>query len=205
MVASEVSSFVRANLPVPPARILEVGAGNGALARALTDAGYDVVAIDPEPGGANVRTSPLHQLDEPAESFDAAVAVVSLHHVEPLRGSMLRLADVLKPGGLLLVDEFDIAAFDRRAASWWLEQRRLLGAEDHDTADELVDKHRAHLHPLDRIVGTLESGFEVSVPVRGAYLYRWGLNDSVRSVEEDAIARGQIPAVGARLLAFRKG
>jgi SAM-dependent methyltransferase len=203
MVASDLRAFVRANMPAPPARLLEVGAGDGELAGSLAEAGYEVIAIDPNPGGPNVRACGLHELDEPAASFDAALAVLSLHHVEPLDASLERLAEVLKAKGTLLVDEFDVAAFDLRAATWWLEQRRALGADEDTTADELVGEHRAHLHPLTRVVRALEPHFHVSAPVRGAYLYRWDLDEGVRAEEEDLIAQGRIPAVGARFLAQR--
>jgi SAM-dependent methyltransferase len=204
MIGSDVQAFVRANLPPPPARVLEVGAGDGELARGLSEAGYDVVAIDPAPGGANVRACTLYELDEPPASFDAAVAVVSLHHVDPLAESLRRLAETLKPGGPLVIDEFDVGAFDRRAAGWWLEQQSALGADHEATPAELVADHRAHLHALDEILPALAAQFDVSVPLRGAYLYRWNLGESVRAVEEDLIARGQLPAVGARLLVRAK-
>ena len=203
MVVSDVLAFIRANLPPPPARVLEVGAGDGNLAETLAVAGYEVVAIDPEPGGANVRACALHALDEPAASIDAAIAIVSLHHVDPLPESLRRLAEVLKPGGPVLVDEFDVGAFDVPAAEWWLERRQTLSAEAVASAEELVDEHRAHLHPLHRIAAALESRFQVGIPVRGAYLYRWDLGESFRKDEEDSIARAQIPAVGARLVALR--
>ncbi len=203
MVALDVQAFVRANLPRPPARLLEIGAGDGELARTLADAGYDVLAIDPQPGGAGVRPVLLHELDEPARSFDAAVAVTSLHHVEPLEPSLDRLADLLRPGAVLVVDEFDVAAFDERAAGWWLRQRRALGAAEGAGAEELVGEHRAHLHPVERIVAALESHFQLGLPVYGAYLYRWNLDESLRDEEQTAIARAEIPAVGARLLARR--
>jgi SAM-dependent methyltransferase len=204
MVATDLLAFVRANLPPPPLRLLEVGAGNGELARALAQAGYDVVAIDPDPRGADVRPVALHELDEPAASFDAALAVTSLHHVEPLEGSLARLAEVLAPGGLLVVDEFDVGAFDEAAAEWWLLQRRALGGEEQKSAEELVAEHREHLHPLERIVAALEPHFRLGTPVYAPYLYRWNLAESLRADEEDAIARGEIPAVGARLLAGRQ-
>jgi SAM-dependent methyltransferase len=203
MVDTELLAFVRANLPAPPVRLLEIGAGDGALARELADAGYDVLAIDPEPAGADVRPVALHELDEPSASFDAAVAVTSLHHVEPLEDSLGCLAQLLAPGGLLVVDEFDVAAFDERAAAWWLHQRQALGASEHASAEELVGEHRAHLHPLGRIVAALEPHFHVGPPRYGPYLYRWGLGESLRHHEEEAIARAEIPAVGARLLAQR--
>jgi SAM-dependent methyltransferase len=203
MVASDLLAFVRANLPPPPLRLLEIGAGDGALAHALAEAGYDVLAIDPEPGGADVRPVALHELDEPPGSFAAAVAVTSFHHVEPLEQSLGRLAELLEPGGVLVVDEFDVAAFDERAAEWWLRQRRALGAAEHASADELVGEHRAHLHRLARIVAALEPHFHVGTPLYGPYLYRWDLDESLRPDEEDAIGRAEIPAVGARLLAHR--
>jgi hypothetical protein len=116
----------------------------------------------------------------------------------------MRLAQLVRPGGVLVVDEFDVAAFDERAAAWWLEQRRALGAETSAGAEELVHEHRAHLHPLERIVRALEPGFDASAPLYGPYLYRWDLDGSHRRPEEEAIGAGRIPAVGARLLAHRR-
>jgi len=204
MVALDLLAFVRANLPRPPARLLEVGAGDGDLARALADAGYDVLAIDPEPSGAGVRRVPLHELDEPAASFGAALAVTSLHHVEPLEQSVGRLAELLEPGALLVVDEFDVGAFDERAAGWWLRQRQALGAAEQASAEELVAEHRAHLHPLERVIAALEPHFDVGHAVYGPYLYRWNLDESLRDDEQAAIARAEVPAVGARLVARRE-
>jgi SAM-dependent methyltransferase len=203
MVTAE-HAFVRANLPAPPARVLEVGAGNGELARALESAGYEVVAIDPAPGGANVQACALHELDEPPASFDAAVAVVSLHHVDPLADSLRRLAAVLVRGAPLVIDEFDVGAFDTDAAQWWLDQRQTLGGEERATAEELVEEHRHHLHPLDRILVALGADFDFGTPVRGPYLYRWNLGERLRLPEEELIAKGRIPAVGARLVARRQ-
>ena len=203
MVAIDLLAFVRANLPRPPARLLEVGAGDGELARTLADAGYEVLAIDPQPTGAGVRSVPLHELDEPSGSFDAALAVTSLHHVQPLEHSLSRLAELLKPGAVLVVDEFDVAAFDERAAGWWLRQRHALGAEEQASAEELVVEHREHLHPLARVVAALRSHLQLGMPLYGAYLYRWDLDESLRDEEQAAIARAEIPAVGARLLAQR--
>lgn len=204
MVTTDLLAFVRAGLPAPPARVLEVGAGNGELALAIGADGYDVLAIDPDPRGADVRRVALLDLDERNGSFGAALAVTSLHHVEPLEESLGRLADLLEPGGVLVVDEFDVGAFDERAAEWWLRQRRALGGTEHASAEELVAEHRAHLHPLERIVAALELHFELTAPVSGPYLYRWDLAESLRPEEEEAIARGEIPAVGARLIARRQ-
>jgi SAM-dependent methyltransferase len=204
MASVDLRAFVRANLPAPPVRVLEVGAGAGGLARALRAAGYDVLAIDPRSDGDDVHPIALVDLDEPAGSFAAAIAVVSLHHVEPLGESCARLGDMVEPGGTLVVDEFDVGAFDLGAAAWWLEQRAAIGEPQPQTPEELVADHREHLHPLERILAALEPHFELGPPVRGAWLHRWNLGDSLRAVEEEAIARGELRAVGARLVGRRR-
>src|SRR5215472_15936845 len=196
MASADPRAFIRANLPEPPANVLEVGAGAGRLARALRAAGYDVVAIDPRSDDDDVRAVALADLDEPAGSFAAAVAIVSLHHVDPLEESCRRLGELVEPGGTLVIDEFDPGAFDLAAAAWWLEQRDAIGEPQPQTAAELVADHREHLHPLERIVAALEPYFELGPPVRGAWLHCWKLGDSLRAVEEDAIARGNLRAVG---------
>jgi len=204
MADVDLRAFIRANLPEPPARVLEVGAGAGRLARALRAVGYDVVAIDPRSEDGDVRAVALADLDEPAGSFAAAVAVVSLHHVNPLEESCRRLGELVEPGGTLIIDEFDVDAFDVGAARWWLEQRAAIGETQSQTAEELVADHREHLHPLDRILAALEPHFAFGAPLRGAWLHRWNLGDSLRAVEEEAIARGQLRAVGARLVGRRR-
>jgi SAM-dependent methyltransferase len=204
MAFVDLRAFVRANLPEPPARVLEVGAGAGDLARALRAGGYDVLAIDPKSDSDEVRAVALADLDEPAGSFAAAVAVVSLHHVDPLEDSCRRLGELVEPGGTLLVDEFDVSAFDVREASWWLEQRAALGEPQAKTAEELVEEHRDHLHPLEQILAALEPDFELGLPIRGPWLHRWNLGESLSAVEKEAIARGRLHAVGARLVGRRR-
>ena len=204
MASGDLRAFVRANLPDPPARVLEVGAGDGRLGRALRTVGYDVVAIDPRSEIDDVRAVALADLDEPAASYAAAVAIVSLHHVDPLDESCRKLGELVEPGGVLIVDEFDIGRFDLSAASWWLDQCRAAGIPRSHTAEELVADHRAHLHSLDRIVAALEPQFELGLPVRGAWLHRWKLGDSHSAVEEEAIVRGDLPATGARLVGRRR-
>jgi SAM-dependent methyltransferase len=204
MASVDLRAFVRANLPEPPGRVLEVGAGAGHLARALDAAGYDVLAIDPRSEDEEVRAVALVDLAEPPASFAAAVAVVSLHHVDPLDESCRRLGELVEPGGTLVVDEFDVGAFDLGAAAWWLEQRAAIGEPQPQAAEELVADHREHLHPLERILEALEPHFELGPPLRGAWLHRWNLGDSLRAVEEEAIARGRLRAVGARLVGRRR-
>ena len=204
MASADLRAFARANLPEPPARVLEIGAGSGRLARALRAAGYDVVAIDPGSDSDDVRPVALVDLEEPAGSFAAALAIVSLHHVDPLEESCRRLGELVEPGGTLVVDEFDVTTFDSTAAAWWLQQRRALGEPEAKSAEQLVEEHREHLHPLERVLAALAPDFDLGSPVRGPWLHHWNLGDSLRAVEEEAIARGELPATGARLVGRRR-
>jgi ubiquinone/menaquinone biosynthesis C-methylase UbiE len=107
----ELTDFVLSQLPAAPAPVLEVGCGEGELARALADQGYDVVAIDPEaPEGTIFRQTTIEALDEPGP-FDAVVASRSLHHVEDLGGVLDKLVRLLASRGALVLNEF---AWDRR-------------------------------------------------------------------------------------------
>jgi SAM-dependent methyltransferase len=200
-----VVAYVRGALPPPPARVLEVGAGQGELAGVLREAGYDVVAIDPAAEDAD-GVEPVALLDVAADdgSFDAAVAVVSLHHIDPLAESCARLAAAVRPGGVLVVDEFDLDRFDERAARWQLAQRAAAGLHGPDDAAELLATLRAHLHVFEEISAALAPAFDLGVPVRGAYLYRWELDPELRGVEERLIAAGALPATGARVVGTRR-
>jgi SAM-dependent methyltransferase len=204
VLADDVLAYVRSALPAPSARVLEIGAGSGELAEALIGLGYAVVAIDPEPSGASVQPVALHELEEQPGSFDAAVAVLSLHHIEPLGVSCERLARLLRPGGRVVVDELDVERFDERAAAWWVSQRTASGGDVPHDHGSMVAELRRHLHTLAEVRAALRSHFDVGEGVPGPYLYRWELHPALRAVEEAAIARGDLPATGARFIATRR-
>src|ERR671922_295869 len=113
-----LTEWVRSKLPAAPARVLEVGCGNGRLARALTRAGYDVVAVDPvAPRGRIFRRCRIEDLQE-AGRFDAVVASLALHHVDSLAVVLNKVIGVLRPGGLVVVNEFAWDQLDRKTAQW---------------------------------------------------------------------------------------
>jgi ubiquinone/menaquinone biosynthesis C-methylase UbiE len=199
MPAPDAIAYVRAALPPPPARVLEVGAGDGELAGVLVAAGYDVTAIDPA-GEPPVQPVALEDLDAPPRSFDAAVAMVSLHHVMPLGASLRRLSEVLRRGARLVVDEFAVEHLDERASAWWL---RHAGEHDHDPAHHVAHM-REHLHSLAHIREQLAPWFDLSEPIPGAYMYRWKIDPALRDEEETMIAAGAMPATGARFIAVRR-
>ena len=199
MPTADVIAYVRSSLPGPPARVLEIGAGDGSLAAALREAGYDVVAIDPGNPAEGVEQTALADYEAPPRSFDAAVAVVSLHHVVPLEHSLRHLAGLVRRGAPLVVDEFDGWAYNEVAAEWWLSH----AGGDHQAAD-IIAGLREHVHPLSAIREALTAWFDAGVPVLGPYLYRWKIDPALRGEEEELIARGAIPATGARFVAVRR-
>jgi SAM-dependent methyltransferase len=185
--------------------VLEVGAGAGELAASLRDAGFDVHAIDPASTSPDVEPVGLEDLREAPGSFDAAVAVLSLHHVHALADGCSKLAEVLPDGAPLVIDEFDVGAFDERAARWWCHAHAAAGRDQLGDPPSIVANLRSHLHPLARIQEELGRFFVFGEPIRGAYLYRWDLPHALRELEEQQIAAGTLPATGARVLAIRRG
>jgi SAM-dependent methyltransferase len=120
----DVLQLVTAHLPSAASRVLEVGCGDGRLARALDDLGYQVVAIDPAaPEGAIFQAVSLEEFADPVR-FDAVVASRALHHIHDLAGALSKLQRLLVPGGRLIVVEHAFDRLDERTAGWYLENRR---------------------------------------------------------------------------------
>lgn len=114
MWQKRVEEFVLDRAGSPPARVLEVGCGEGELAHALTRAGHSVTAIDPRaPEGPIFQRVGIEGFSDPGP-FDHVVASLSLHHVEDLGGALDKIADVLRTGGSLVVVEFAWDRTDRR-------------------------------------------------------------------------------------------
>jgi 2-polyprenyl-3-methyl-5-hydroxy-6-metoxy-1,4-benzoquinol methylase len=154
-----VLDFIRSSLPDPPARVLEIGAGGGELAEVLRADGYDVLAIDPSSTTPAVERLALLDVAEPPGSFDAAVAVVSLHHVHPLAESCAHLAELVRPGGVLVVHEFDTER---------LEERDAESCSAHDSAHQHPAEAVAALHPVTSIREHLGAYFTLTAVSRDA-------------------------------------
>jgi len=195
---------MRGELPRPPARVLEIGAGAGELALDLRRAGYEVVAIDPASEGPAVLSVALNDFEAAATSFDAAIAVLSFHHVEPLAASCRRLGRLMRRGGTLVVDEFDVERFDERAAAWWLGRRRAAHEHEPQTPSELVAGLREHIHPVPVVREALGDDFALGPTEHGPYLHRWDLPDGLLDDELRLIEADRLPATGARFLGKRR-
>ena len=111
--------LVEAHVPTAPARVLEVGCGQGELARALAASGHDVVAIDPDaPEGDLDQAISLGEFVTD-DAFDAVVASRSLHHIPDLPESVAKIARLLRPGGRFILDEHACDRLDEQTARWY--------------------------------------------------------------------------------------
>lgn len=207
-----VAAFVQEQLPRPPASVLEVGCGEGHLARELEAAGYDVVAIDPEaPRGEIFRSVRLEDFDGTGP-FSAVVASLSLHHIEDLAAAVDKIAGLLAPGGLLILNEWDRGRFSGTTARWYFHQRQALAAlgreqaEIEPTFEEWWPEwreRRSDVHPYKVMRPELDRRFSERVFEWVPYLYGYRLGGEVEPLERALIASGDIAAVGFRYVGTR--
>ena len=135
-------SLVHSALPAG-GHVLDVGCGEGMLARELALRADRVTGIDAdaisvalarastsEPNVAYVHADALRYAFAPA-SFDALVSVATLHHIGAARG-LARFAELLRPGGTLAVIGLAASEWPRdlgreiagAVATRWLQWRR---------------------------------------------------------------------------------
>jgi O-methyltransferase/aklanonic acid methyltransferase len=107
------ASFAReltAPLPLAAgARVLDVGAGRGAVTRELLARGCEVTAVDAAPGmvrhlaadfpGAAVSEQDAQRLDLPGGTFDAVLSAFVVHLLDDAAAAVAEARRVLRPGG----------------------------------------------------------------------------------------------------------
>jgi ubiquinone/menaquinone biosynthesis C-methylase UbiE len=183
--------------------VLEVGCGEGDLARALAATGYDVTAIDPvAPEGPIFRRIKLEDLEEDS-SFDAVVASRSFHHMANLDQNLDRVAKLLGEDGRFILDEFAWERLDEPTADWYEGQRRVLVAALEDRrappAEEWLD-HHADIHRSETVCAALSARFEELAFERVPYLWRYLGGPATAELEESLIGSGAIQALGFRFV-----
>jgi ubiquinone/menaquinone biosynthesis C-methylase UbiE len=151
------------HLPIPPARILDVGGGPGVYAVWLAGLGYDVHLIDPVPlhveqaqaaaerAGVALQASvgDARRLPEPEESVDAALVMGPLYHLIERSDRVAALAEarrVVRPGGVVVA-----VGISRYASLLDGLSRRLI---DDPVFRSILDRDLTdgqHRNPTDRI------------------------------------------------------
>ncbi len=138
VIDEEVRSTLLPRKP-PPARVLDVGCGNGAFLDAAARAGYEVEGVDISEAAAALCRSRGHRaraVDFLSASFDEPYDMVTMwdvvEHLQHPAAFLSRARELLRPGGLLVLK---IPGFGRpgfTAISWYHGlARSLLGAPRH--------------------------------------------------------------------------
>lgn len=201
---------VRSWLPAPPAVVVELGCGSlGGFVPALHADGYAALGIDPEaPEEPEYRRVEFERSELPPD-VDALVASVSLHHVADPAGVLDRIAGALRPGGTIVVVEWDWESFDDASAQWaferldrdpeekgWLHR----GYEHWQASGQPWDDYlrawaTGHgLHSARALVERLDERFELERCERGAYLFP-ELPNTTEADELEAIDAGLVRAL----------
>lgn len=100
------AAILQQHLP-PDANVLEIGAGEGLLAARLAAAGYDVIAIDTQLRSMfPILETSFEEYNSRPHSFDCITAQLWLHHAHDLNAALDKIAGLLKPGGILAIDDY---------------------------------------------------------------------------------------------------
>lgn len=156
MAAPGVHDVVLRQLPPAPARVLDLGSGEGALASRLTQLGYHVIACDLNP----VKTGTFGALRLTLDGewpvrpgvFDIVLLVEVIEHVDDPAGVVRRAVRTLRPGGTIVVTTPNIENFLSRAHflrsglyGRWFEEQDLARARGVRGVDHISPIHPTSL------------------------------------------------------------
>jgi SAM-dependent methyltransferase len=206
----EVQAWVRRVLPGGGRglRVLEVGSGPGILAERLLRDGVELTAIDvseeqvAEARARGVAAIVSDFLAFEAAPFDAVLFTRSLHHIAPLEAGIAKIRALVRPGGLVVADEFAHDEIDAITAAWFWDLQTVLescgalapdvprphhghgGHHGHHRKDQPppadpMDRwrerhvHEPPLHGARMLIEALGKAFDLRPPERLPYLHRY--------------------------------
>ncbi|MGN1016551.1 MAG: class I SAM-dependent methyltransferase [Faecousia sp.] len=121
----------------PPARWLDMGAGDGSTVRLLKALGYEAEGLDRSPRGEDVTEGDFLQPPYPVASFDGIISQCSFYVSGDVPGALRQAGRLLRKGGKLVFSDVteDVVAL--------LNQTRQAGfAVRH--LEDLTDQWRAY-------------------------------------------------------------
>ncbi len=198
--------LVAAQLPPPPARVVEIGCGSlGGFVPALSAHGYSAVGVDPAaPEGPMYRQVEFERADRFTD-IDAVIASTSLHHVADPVVVLDRVVGALRPDGRVVVIEWAWEEFDEPTATWcfdrlgsgadpgWLHRRREEWLASGRPWDEYLGGWAGveGLHEARQLLRLLDERFNREHLARGPYFFP-DLADTTTDEEQKAIDDGEI-------------
>jgi SAM-dependent methyltransferase len=194
------------HLPTAPCRVLEVGCGDGDLARHVARLGYDVTAIDPRArAGAIFHSVSLEDFSDPGP-FDAVLSDRALHHIPDLAAAVAKIQRLLRPRGRLILNEHAWERLDEATARWYLEQRAATRPHPHRSVEQCLHKwvgDHADLHSSAAMRTELARRFDERFFAWVPYLHRELGNRVDERAERALIEAGTIQATGFRYVGER--
>jgi SAM-dependent methyltransferase len=132
----------------PPGPILDVGCGEGWLLRALRARGREAVGLERDGVGDGVLTTKITEFDDRLGGWSAVVFWHSLEHLPAAAAAIDRAAQLLAPGGSLVVAVPNYASLQARGfgARWFHLD---------------IPRHLVHLSAPALVTGLSERGFAV--------------------------------------------
>ncbi len=205
---NETLQFVLENLSSKKLRILEVGCGSGAVAKQIQNLGYEIIALDSSVKaidaakelGIDARIANFPDFAE--APFDVILFTRSLHHIRPLKSALERAHQLLKPSGLLIVEDFAFNDTSEYTAAWFYRLLKLLDSCDVLLPAEdsfgrkllkgggefsLWHEHTHEINTAQEVLQAIGEHFEILQTTSAAYLYRY-----VSAMVEEDERGGQI-------------
>ena len=230
----ETADFIASHLHAG-ADLLEVGCGDGDVAAELARRGHRVVALDADPEataraqqrGVTAVTANWPDFDH--APVDAIAFTRSLHHILPLEEAVRRAHELLRPGGVLLVEDVAFDEIDDATIDWFVDTlrrepgralvrpvpsfvNRLLAAGDPRV--EWRRHHREHdVSPAIAIAAAVSARFRSVALEAAPYLYRYPVPvlaetreaaafiDDLRRSEARLAGEGRVTLIGRRFVA----
>ncbi len=198
--------FVRDHVPAASARVLEIGCGRfGGFVPMLVESGHEAVGVDPDaPEGDRYLRVGFEEADLPGP-FDAVVACTSLHHVSDTGEVVAAIRTALRPGGKLVIVEWDWESLDEPTACWaferlgdgngWLHRHRERWRASGQSWDEYLRSWASEegIHPWSELARGVDAHFSCTTLARGPYLFA-DMEETRAADERAAIDAGAIRA-----------
>lgn len=179
---NQLMSIVDSILP-RGSRILDLGAGEGALSERLHDQGYRVHSVDINQERFKARTEFeeldlnnsvefLRLLKKHGNSFDLVLGIEVIEHVENPWDFIRNLKELVRDGGYILISTPNIT-------SWYSRTNFFFKGQFHQF--ERGDSHYGHINPISEYELKLicqRSGLSIEKIIPGGWLPRLWLNSS---------------------------
>ncbi|HEX5865976.1 MAG TPA: class I SAM-dependent methyltransferase [Casimicrobiaceae bacterium] len=232
------AAFIASHLP-SGGTVLEVGCGEGRVALELLNRGYHVLGVDSDEEAiarAKERGVPALQASWPEfgrDPFDGVAFTRSLHHIGPLQKAIRKARELVRPTGVLLVEDFAFDAADKATIGWFLEilgsqtAKILIAPVRHEFVTDLLEskdpvaswnQHHDHeLHTMAAMTQAIAECFVIREPQHVPYLYRYlvpvlpetleaaAFIDEVAREESRLGERGAIVLIGRRIVSAPDG